>query len=638
MKIDLSAQLDSHRWLPLGALLCAFFVCVVVYWPGLKGPMLFDDFPQLGRFFHQQAGHGIGLREVLMSNSGPLGRPVSMFTFWVNSVLTPDNLPAWKLANLCIHILCGLLAGLLAIELFNAAHNDRGIEPRYLGAFVGILWLLHPLQVSTVLYTVQRMTELAALFTFAGLYAFVIARRKPDATPMRTIWGLVALSTATILAVLSKENGLLLPFLALAVELMLFRGISSPATSRTIKYYFSALCLLTIGTAIAILILRPHLLIGSYAFRDFTPAQRLLSEPRILFDYLYMLLLPLPGNMGFFHDDLALSSRLLHPVTTLLSILGLIALMISGWFMRRRFPLYALGIAIFLIGQSMESSFIALQPMFEHRNYLPCFGVFLGITDLAAWLLVKRERLLKLALAGVLLSGLTILLAIRVAQWSSSLSFYQAAVRAHPDSDAAIAGLAQVYLDEGKPELALHVLAPHTSLGAQLQRAYIECRMNGSLPEAQLDSLAEQPMGHLDSYPVTGLTMLGTAGIQHQCQLPDASYSRLIDRAAQLDTTGPSLRYMLYIYSGYYHQRLNQLPQAVTAMRNAHRMQPVTPVPLILTARWYLAAGEPLQADRQLQQALQINRDYHAGFSADIAQLQAQIKQAADRSPRPAPR
>ncbi|MGH8373598.1 MAG: tetratricopeptide repeat protein [Gammaproteobacteria bacterium] len=633
MKIDWSVQLDTRRWAPLGVLLIAMLVCLAIYWPSLKGPMLYDDFPQLGRFFNQPAGHAPGLGEVLMSNSGPLGRPVSMLTFWINSVLTPDDLAAWKLTNLFIHILCGLLAGLLAMELFDAAGSDRGIAPRYLGAFVGIVWLLHPLQVSAVLYTVQRMTQLAALFSFAGLYAYARARRQlASASLTRTAAGLVMLSVATILAVLSKENGLLLPFLALAVEVLLFHGAGTRAVSRVVKCYFGSIVLLAVAATALAFALKPNLLIGSYAFRNFTLPQRLLSEPRILFDYLGMLLFPIPGSMGFFHDDVALSTGLLHPVTTLLSLFGLTALAASAWLARKRFPLYALGVAFFLIGQSMESSFIALKLMFEHRNYLPSFGVFLGITDLAAWSLARCPPVLRTVLTGAAILSLLVLLAVRVAHWSSGLSFYAAAAIAHPNSDGAISGLAQAYLDAGKPELALQALSGHTSLGTQLQRAYIECKMRGSLPNTQLDRLADNPLPHLDTYPVSGLTLLGALGIENHCRFDDVAYSRLIDRAAALDTTGPTWRYMLYIYSGYYHQRLHQLEPAIAAMRAAHRISPDTPIPLILSARWYLEAGEPVQADNQLQQALHVDQEHHAGFANDIAQLQGQIKKSTDKS------
>ncbi|HET7922981.1 MAG TPA: hypothetical protein VFM15_09530 [Gammaproteobacteria bacterium] len=635
-RIHLSAQLDTRRWLPWCALLFAMLLCAVLYAPGLKGPMLFDDFPQLGRFFHQPAGQTLPLSEVWWGNSGPLGRPVAMLSFWLNSVLTPDNLPAWKLTNLVIHLLCGLFAGLLAMELFAAVRRERGVEPRYLGALVGMIWLLHPLQVSTVLYTVQRMTELAALFSFVGLYGYVLARRYPTATANITAAGLVGLGVATGLAAFSKENGLLLPFLALAIELAVFHGAGTRGTARLVKAYFIALCVLVLTGGVVLLLLRPHFITGGYAFRDFTFGERLLSEPRILFDYLYMLLAPFPGNMGFFHDDFLLSAGLLHPVGTLAALVGLFVLVLSAWFARRTLPLYALGVAFFLIGQSMESSVIALRPMFEHRNYLPDFGVFLALTDLLAWGLMKRGNRSRLTLAGAVLAGLAILLGVRVAHWSSGLNFYAAAARAHPHSEAAAAGLAQEFIDRGRPQQALQALAGGNSFGVQLQRAWIECRLHGELPDATLEALLHEPTGHLDTYPVTGLTLLGIAGIRSQCKFSDRLYSQLIDRTAGTVSTKPSLRYMLYLYSAYYHRRLQQLPLAMTALQNAHRMSPTIPVPVILSARWYLEAGDVAQARSSLQRAADINRRQHAGFDGDIAALEARLGGApATRATRP---
>lgn len=627
MKIDWSSEIDEHRLLPWAALLGAMLVALVVYWPALHGPMMFDDYPQLGQFFHQSANHHLTLAESLWSNSGPLGRPVSMLTFWLNSVLTPDNLWAWKLTNLTIHLLCGLLAALLAMELFSAAQREPGIDPRYPGFFVGVIWLLHPLQVSTVLYTVQRMTELAALFMFGGLYAYVILRRDPANNSLRkTVAGLVLLSAATVLAGLSKENGLLLPFLALAVEMVLFRAAGSPAVSRAIRIYFGAVVTLAGLAAALLFVARPHFITGGYMYRPFTFAQRMLSEPRILFEYLRMLLFPIPRTMGFFHDDFAVSTGLLNPVTTLWSLLGLAALTGAAWLVRKRFPLVALGIAIFLIGQVMESSVFALRLMFEHRNYFPGFGIFLAVTDIGLFALSKRGHKLQSVIGGTIVAALAILLAVRATHWTSEISLYHAGARAHPRSETATAGLAQAYLDADKPDLALQVLASHPGYGTGLERAYMECVINGSVADAELQELVNQTPTYLGNYPVKGLTTLGALGVTGKCRFSSAVYSRLIDAAAQRDTTRPDLRYMLYIYSGYYHERLQQIDEAIAAMQNAHRLAPTTPVPLILAARWYLQAGDTEKAGAQLQKARQIDRLYNAGFSQDIDELADKIR------------
>lgn len=627
MKIDFSSEIDVRRWRPILALLLAALVCAIVYGSGLSGPMLLDDYPQLGSFFQSGAAHAPALRQVIWSGSGPLGRPVSMLTFWLNSLITPGDLSAWKLVNVLIHCATGVLAGLLAMELFAVAARNTAIDQRYVGAFVGIVWLLHPLQVSTVLYTVQRMTQLSALFTLAGLYAYARMRRRgPAATLGDTLWGLGVLSLMTALAAFSKENGLLLPFIALAMEVALFHGRGTRAAARAIRLYFGGVVFLAALAATLLFVMQPDFITIGYAFRGFTLSERLLTEPRILFDYLRMIFLPIPGSMGFFHDDVVLSTGLTHPATTVPALLGLIALAVSAWLVRRRFPLVALGLAIFLIGQSMESSVLALLPMFEHRNYLPSFGIILGATELLAASLARRNAIVPLSVAGTVMVTLTLLSAIRVAHWSSGFSFYKAAVRAHPASDSAAAGLAQIYLDAAKPDAALQVLAGHDSFGTALQRAYISCTTTGGLPSSELTQLSTQDMGHLNSYPVTGLTMLGALGIQGKCRFSDAGFSQLVDRAAQAASTKHDLRYMLYIYSGYYHQRLNQLPQAAAAMQRAHQMDAGTPVPLILAARWYLQAGKPSDADRLYQEAQVVNRRFQAGFDQDLEQLHEQIK------------
>ena len=45
-------------------------------------------------------------------------------------------------------------------------------------ALASCLWLLHALHVSTVLYTVQRMAQLSALFVFAGLLVYSYGRQR----------------------------------------------------------------------------------------------------------------------------------------------------------------------------------------------------------------------------------------------------------------------------------------------------------------------------------------------------------------------------------------------------------------------------------------------------------------------------
>ena len=146
-------------------------MCAVVYVPGLQGPMLHDDFPQLSGLLATDTGDWRELSdEYLVSASGYLGRPVSMASFIANAILHGGELRYWKATNLLIHGLTAVVVFFLARVLLQASSSTiRPEQAGWLALLVAGLWMLHALHVSTVLHTVQRMAQLAALFVFTGL-------------------------------------------------------------------------------------------------------------------------------------------------------------------------------------------------------------------------------------------------------------------------------------------------------------------------------------------------------------------------------------------------------------------------------------------------------------------------------------
>ena len=147
----------------------------MVYWPGLSGPLLLDDWDNLREWQRWVNGQQSGWQVIVGNNSGPLGRPVSMASFVLSASVMGPSVWALKLSNLILHVLCSVLVFLLTARLFQGA-PENGPSQRMVAAIVASLWLLHPLQVSTVLYAVQRMTQLSTLFLLAGLYAYLTIR------------------------------------------------------------------------------------------------------------------------------------------------------------------------------------------------------------------------------------------------------------------------------------------------------------------------------------------------------------------------------------------------------------------------------------------------------------------------------
>src|SRR5690606_5451195 len=88
---------------------------------------------------------------------------------------------------------------------------------------VAATWLLHPLLVSTVLYAVQRMAQLSTFFTLLALLAWLKARTA-DKPRSFYFFGWFVMPAMSLLAMLSKENGALLPLYFLLLEVCAFRA------------------------------------------------------------------------------------------------------------------------------------------------------------------------------------------------------------------------------------------------------------------------------------------------------------------------------------------------------------------------------------------------------------------------------
>jgi tetratricopeptide (TPR) repeat protein len=249
------------------------------------------------------------------------------------------------------------------------------------------LWLLHPLWTSTTLYVVQREAMLAGTFVLLGLLAYLHGRRRISVRPPSGVfWIAGAVGLCTLLALLSKANGILLPLFVAVVELTFIRSqpkFANPSRSlsRSLRVAIYPVVLATFAYLIYI---------GFRGFfssvpsvRPWTLVQRLLTEPRVLLDYLSLLVAPRPYSRGLFNDSYAFSQDLLHPWTTLPSLLIIVGLLIATIVGRKRHPALALAIAFYFAGQVMESTTIPLELYFEHRNYVPAMLLF---WPLALWL------------------------------------------------------------------------------------------------------------------------------------------------------------------------------------------------------------------------------------------------------------
>ena len=166
------------------------------------------------------------------SEAGPTGRPLAMLSFAVQAALGPpfDTALASKCVNALLHGVCALLLLALGRALARAPGLAGRLPagPLTLGCLAVLLWTVLPLHVSTVLYPVQRMAQLSALFVLLGLWLFARWRQRAcddGMAPEQIAAGALWLCLLGLAATLSKENGVLLAWLVILLEVVAYRGV-----------------------------------------------------------------------------------------------------------------------------------------------------------------------------------------------------------------------------------------------------------------------------------------------------------------------------------------------------------------------------------------------------------------------------
>jgi hypothetical protein len=280
-------RLNQKRipWLPWLLLAVAVIATAAVYWPGLVGGWIFDDYPNIvdNRAIHITPGHAGLVAWVNAAISSPasfLHRPLASITFALNWMTGGGDPWPFKLTNVIIHLINGvllfcMLRALLRLlglrgappslprknippvlrsdplpaegggsSLPSAGRGTKGDDfpgideaaATRLALVVSAAWLLLPINLMAVLYVVQRMVSLCQVLVLAGLWAYLHGRwMMLTADDMRqdrrgfafAVAGIVA---GTLLGLTSKETAVLLPLFAFLAEWILLRFRTAAST------------------------------------------------------------------------------------------------------------------------------------------------------------------------------------------------------------------------------------------------------------------------------------------------------------------------------------------------------------------------------------------------------------------------
>jgi tetratricopeptide (TPR) repeat protein len=387
-------------------------------------------------------------------------RQLTFFTFYLNHLVGGLDPSGYHVVNVVIHIANAVLLFLLL---------GRFVE-RWIAVAAAAVFLVHPIQTSAVLYIYERSTLLACFFSLLALIA--LAER-------RTGWAAVFF----ILAFEGKESAVGVP-LALALlnsppqprrggakrrggvgqqSISLTSTTPAAATasalpssaeegSRFRKTLFAGAALMTFAT-LAILIYWNEETVGIAAAARISPFRYFLTETRVVFTYMRLLVVPWPQSLEYEFQNAG----------GFLSAVGAAAVVLIGWLCYRsaRFRVPGLCILAFFVLLAPTSSIIpSADAAFEHRLYIPmlAFAVF------AATLLARLPR--RSVVSAAVLIALAILTVRRETVWSSDIALWEDTAQKAPGKARVWFNLGGAYLntDPDKARAALRralELQPH---------------------------------------------------------------------------------------------------------------------------------------------------------------------------------
>lgn len=598
--------------LGLGFLIAALFTSLTIYLPGSSGVFLFDDKANiLGNSFLKvdSLNYADLKRAALSGNSGPLKRPVASLSFALNYYFSGGHFDAraFKVTNAVIHavnaFLVFLLAGIILVKQFAPGRGEpmTCFTPRMIAALAAFAWLIHPIQLTSVLYPVQRMTSLAAMFTLLCLLGYLHLRQNFSSRSLAWKSGMVAATLGSfVLALFTKEIAVLIPLFILVLELFCF-------TDGPVQKFLSAaksnrlLLLGTAGLAVIACCLILLYAVPGYGNRPFSLAERLLTEPRILFFYLSLIIVPRPNAFGLHHDDIAISTGLMQPWSTLPAILGVALLLIMAVLVKKKSPLISFGISWFLAGHLLESTVFALDITYEHRNYLPSFGIIIAVIGLLKLLLENHKKSILIVAIPVVFVALGSLTWLRSSKWANPASMVYFQVNHHPESARAHAEWAGILESSKQYELAKQHYLVAARLAPDMPAYLIWHQLliarQGLAPEERLNQDILNRLERWGARPTTVVALADVSNcIPDHCRTIGEPFAQWLDVLIAKEVNNINLSFYhqlqgLYFASNY---RPNDAIDAYTQAYNLNKQN----ITALMSLAWlFISTNQKLAAE-----------------------------------------
>jgi len=386
-------------------------------------------------------------------------RPLQHISYMVDYKIWGLNPFGFHLGNLLLHILNGTLLYLVIFYLT----NDNIVS--LLGS---VIYSLHPVHTSVVSYISGRADILVSIFFLLCFYFYI----KSETGLKNLVFYLLSI-LSFVICLLSKESALTLPFILLAYELII--GVRRRFMRIIPFFLFFGIYILfrinIVSHKAEILLNDPHIF------------SRLISSLKTLFEYFYILYLPLRLHM----------ERSLGPHKYLGYEIFLFLIMLAAFvaFIRhsRYFKQVLFGFFWFFTNIIPVINIFPLHAQLaENWLYIPSIGLILTIPLIAKEFFDENRVFLGIIIViSVILGILTIRQNVI---WKDNLTLYNYILKVEPNAYKIHNNLGTVYYEKGDIDKALHEFKGAIEINHSFTDPYLNLAVVykdlGNLSEAEL--------------------------------------------------------------------------------------------------------------------------------------------------------
>ena len=423
-----------------------FLAGALVYINSLSGEFIWDDYPLIVDNPLIKDGHN--LLQAFTSELHPQTRtnyyrPLSTVLSMADYFFFKLKPYGYHLTNVGLHLLVGFFLFLVSVSL---TKND------FLSFSASLLFLVHPVHTEAVAYISGRGDLLAALFVLMSIFTYLKSQEEVSGAAVSRFWSYVLSLVFAFFALLSKEITIVLPLIVLA--LAAYKTGAKKSSVLKIGPFFILVLIYGVLRMTVLNFASGNALLSKkgFALLDINLAARFCIFLKTMVIYLGNFFLPLNLHMERLMASESLFSFYWIGLGLCPALYFFIVRKTRAGSQEKR-TLLIFSIYWFFVWLLPQSAFVLPKVMADHFLYLPSIGLFWmiasGIDALGTW----QKKKIVLGLLCVYFGAFTL---FYNNQWRQELTFFLKTSQASPASFRAHDSLANIYLKNNRPAMAIH--------------------------------------------------------------------------------------------------------------------------------------------------------------------------------------